>query len=500
MLPSAEQFLANISHELRTPLHGIVGYSQLLCQTKIDNNQISYLNNINKCCLQLVELVNDILDFSKLATEKTQISMECFSMREMIDEITSVMQEKLKEKKKKIRYITSKNVPEYIISDKQKLIQILINLISNSNKFTPIEGRIIVSISSKDNNILEFLVEDDGIGISKEDQKILFHPFTQVNPKNNTKNGVGLGLAISKKLIEMLGGNISIESEVGNGSIFTFTIKHDNIENYEKNLEKDILLLKDKHVLIADSNIDSRLVIGETLFDLGIHPIICSSSKETLKMVSNKRYTFFSIIIDVSMEDYPGTKLAKEIKDLKPEIPILAITSTEIDLSNFDSVIYKPLNRMKILDSLCRIIKKSNIDSFQLNPIEDIKVTEIKILVVEDISYNLDMMVNMLNNLGYSNIETASDGDQAINKISKNTYTAMLLDLKMPTVGGLEVLEYMTKNNMKWPKVAVITASTLGSDKERCKEYGVKYFLLKPFSIGHLKSIVDKLVNGTIKL
>lgn len=485
MLP-AEQFLANISHELRTPLHGIVGYSQLLSQSKLDPIQLSYINNINKCCLHLVELVNDILDFSKLTTDKMPLNLECFSLQDIFNEVQSIMQEKLHEKKQKIRFINQ--VLDSIIADRQKIIQVLINLISNSNKFTPMNGRIIVSVQSTLPNILQFSIEDDGIGISKENQKNLFQPFTQV--KQN-KNGVGLGLAICKKLVENMNGSIWIESDEGNGSIFSFTIEHYPLENYEKNIEQDILVLENKLVLVADSNIDSRLNIAEILFDSKISPVICSSSQETIKMV--KRHSFFAVLIDENMVDYSINRLIKEIQDYNPDIPIIGIGTTNCQIN-----ISKPVNRLKILDALCKIAKKLNIDSFQLNSSSsrlDKEPESNKILIAEDVPYNLEMIVKMLNTVGYTNIDTAIDGEDTIQKLQSENYKILLLDLKMPKKDGLEVLEFMKSKEMK-TKVAVITASTLGSDKEKCKEYGVKYFLLKPFNSSHLKNIVDRLYSS----
>ena len=500
-----QYFLANISHELRTPLHGIVGYSQLLGQTKLDSTQIGYLNSINRCCIQLVEIVNDILDFSRLTTEKTQLYSECFSIKELTDEIDSVLGQRIKEKRQKIRYITEKNVPEYIVADKQKIIQILVNLVSNANKFTSSDGRIIVtfSLGLSSGNTLEISVEDNGIGISPEDQKNLFQPFVQVTP-SHIKQGVGLGLVISKKLAEIMGGTMTVVSELGVGSTFTFSLRFDTYEQYGKTLQKDLKILEGKNILVVDSNVDNRLAVGDLLFDAGVMPVFCSSSKEAQKIVSLRKYKFSAGLIDISMTDYSGTKLAKQIKDLEPDLPLLAVSSVSdpIDLSSFESVVCRPINKVKLMDALCRIVKKGNVDTFELNPVEIPAEKKLgpKVLAVEDVSYNLEMLVKMLGNIGYKDVDTASDGDEAIEKLKKNTYTAMLLDLKMPRVSGLSVLEYVsTMDTYTKPRVAVLTASTMDEDREKCRTYGVKYFLLKPFSVGHLKSIMERLIYGTVK-
>jgi signal transduction histidine kinase len=247
----AQHFLSNLSHQIRTPLNGIIGYTQLLSQTKLNKTQESYINSMNICSLQLISLINDILDFSKLATGKAQLKKECFSFKEVIQEINSTLGSRIKEKKQKIHYVLEQNLPDYIISDKLKLSQILINLISNSNKFSPSNSRIIVNINTVSNDTVKFTVEDSGIGISPSDKIKLFNPFVQIQD-SLTKNGSGLGLAICKKLVELLGGNISVESVKDNGSIFSFTIKYESYNEFKSFVEKNNGLLKDKIILILN--------------------------------------------------------------------------------------------------------------------------------------------------------------------------------------------------------------------------------------------------------
>jgi CheY-like chemotaxis protein len=501
---SAQYFLSSLSHQIRTPLNGIVGYTQLLSQTKLDKTQQSYINNMNNCSLQLISLINDILDFSKLTTGKAQIRNECFAFNEVIDEINSAVGFKVKEKRQKLRFVIEKDVPEYIISDKQKITQILINLISNANKFSPSDSRIIVGVSNgNEKNTVKITVEDNGIGISNEDQKKIFNPFVQVQD-SLTKNGSGLGLAICKKLVELLGGVISIESEKGQGSIFTFTIRYESYEEFRKFVEKNGEFLKNKSILIADDDIDSRLMIGEMLFDSGMRPVICSSAKETLRMIGGKRYTFAAIIVDISMPDMSGTQISKQIKELEPEIPLIALSSLEESfvMTNFDQVLHKPVNKVKLLDVIYKLVNKNDITPFQLDFVEDapipVKKQGISILVAEDVNYNLEMLVKMLDTMGHKNVDTAKDGEEAIEKIDKQPYDIVLLDLIMPKKNGFEVAEHI-KNKGMTCKVAVLSASVLDNDRDKCKTLGIKYFLLKPFSMTNLKIMINRLVNGTCK-
>ena len=500
---SAQYFLSSLSHQIRTPLNGIIGYSQLLSHTKLDKIQKDYVNSMNVCSLQLISLINDILDFSKLATGKASVKNECFCFKEIIEEVNSVFEYRLKEKKQKIHYVMEEDLPEYIISDKQKIIQVLINLISNSNKFSPVNSRIIIGISTdKIMNKINFSVEDNGIGISKEDQKKLFNPFVQVHD-SLTKNGSGLGLAICKKLVELLDGTISIESDKNKGSIFRFNVKYDCYEEFKKYVEKNGTYLKNKTILIADNDVDTRLSIGEILLESEMHPVMCSSGKELSKIFSCKRYSFSSILIDLSMPDIIGKQIYKQIREIDSEIPLIALSSSEdvMDYSHFDKVIYKPVNKIKLLDTLYNVINKNDVINFQLNEVKSVPVNDtndIKILVVEDTFYNLNMLVKMLNTMGYKDIDTCTNGEEAISKIEEKMYDIILLDLKIPKKNGFEVAEYI-KNKGITSNVAVISASVLDKDREHCKNLNIKYFLLKPFSMTNLKIVMNKLINGTIQ-
>lgn len=487
-------YISSFSHEIRTPLNGIVGYTQLLSQTKLDSLQASYLNSMSHCCIQLMEIVNDILDFSKLQSGTIQFHKSCFSFKELIEEVKSMVDYKITEKRQKLRFILASDLPEYIITDKQKLIQIILNLVSNANKYTEIGGRIIVSIQMLKDQI-EVNVEDTGIGIKNVDIEKLFRPFSQLN--DNGQSGAGLGLAICKKLVDLFQGKISVVSEYNVGSTFSFTFSFEKFDQIQKYIEANKNVLANKYILIVEPDIDIRLSIEDILFDYGSKPIICSTEKEAIRMISGKRFSFSVILLDISF----SRDIVKKLRELNPEVLIIGLSNLEdnsILYSHYTSIITKPINNLKLLDTIIRTIHKDDISSFELNNVEEVKEpsTQVKILIAEDNQYNIEMLSKMLTNLGYTDIDLAKDGVEALEKLRKTQYNILLLDLKMPRMDGFTLAGIIREEKINI-KTCVLTASVLEQDKERCKELGIKYFLVKPINISHLKMILRRLVYGT---
>lgn len=492
------QLLSTLSHELRTPLSGVLGYCQLLAQTKLDPTQQIYINQMTTCSLQLVQIFNDVLDMSKLMAGKTEINPSCVSITEIIEEVKCIVGHRITEKQQKFIIILNKSLSRYIITDKQKLVQILVNLISNASKFTPNDGKITLQVNNKAADVIEFSVEDNGIGISEQDQKNLFEPFSQVNP-SDSKNGAGLGLAICKKLVTMLKGEINVESYPEKGSIFRFTIQYEKYELYEQKIEKKALVMKNQYVLVVDNDADSRMNITDILFLYNTRPIISPTSKEAQKLVSSNKYNFACVVINISLI---GLDFAKFLRKNFPELPVILISplSKTVDNVNFEYVVNPPVNKLKLIDTIVKAVQKGEIVSFQLE--EDglnIEAPVIRILVAEDVQYNLTMLQKMLSSMGYNSVDGACDGQEAIEKIIKTKYDILLLDLTMPKIDGFGVAEFVVKNS-KTTKIAVITASIKDIDKQRCKELGIKYFIPKPFNMGHLRIIMNRMITGTIKI
>jgi len=501
---SKDLFLANMSHEIRTPLNGIVGYNQLLMKTSLNSTQKNYLNSMNQCSIQLMTIINDVLDFSKLSSGKMGVNTECFNATDVIDSVKDALDRRIQDKKQTCEYYITQNVPQFIILDKQKLVQIIINLVSNANKYTGIGGKIEVKIDSITEEMLQISIKDNGIGISEQEQCKLFNSFMQIHD-SLCKNGTGLGLAISKKLTELLGGTISVNSALGIGSVFTFTSKFKLFEDFEQVITNDAKLLKNKKVLLIDDNTNNRIVISGMLFEWGMCPVMCASGVEALSLLSQDVYKFDFALVDICMPEMSGTELARQIKELYPFLPLIALSSLDTFENNgdFEHKLTKPVNKVQLFSIIHKLISKIQQSSVYLAEDEGnfaIKTPsnedkKIKILVTEDVSYNRTMLVTMLKELGYSNVDEAENGKIAFEKISeahqdRNPYDILLLDLRMPVMDGYDVINSINKKGWKFPKIIVTTASTMEFDRDKCKDSGVKFFISKPIEMTKLKEIM----------
>lgn len=499
-------FIGSLSHEIKNPINGIIGFQQLLLRTDLSYIQKQYLTSMNGCCLQLVQIINDILDFSKLSSGKMSISHECFSISSIKKDIEDIIGQRLIEKKQMISYILSDDIPEYIVIDKQKLLQVIINLISNAHKFTGIQGTIELSINKIEQDKLKFSIKDSGMGISPENISKLFNTFIQVN-QSSIKNGTGLGLSISKKIIELMDGNfLPVESIVGIGSCFSFTLPCKEIQSYEKEIEKDIKKLKNKTVLVVDDNADNRIFISEILFEWEMKPVVCSSALEALRYIIGNRYNFSLGLIDICMPLITGIELAKQIKEEKPLFPLIALSSLDsfVDTTNFEFKLDKPINKLQLFNCIFKVINKTDEESSYLSENSDSDISsissfdkDINILLAEDFSYNQDVLKGMMSEMGYKNVSVANDGKDAIDIVDLsvkdgNPFDILILDLKMPNVDGYGVMEHIKEKKYKNIKTIITTASIMEEDRKICKKLGAKYFINKPIDFKQLKSVLIK--------
>jgi signal transduction histidine kinase/DNA-binding response OmpR family regulator len=477
-------FLANISHEIRTPLNGITGHTQLLRGTDLDEKQVTYVQNMNVCSIQLMKIINDVIDLSKLTSGSMTLQDECFHLSEVVSEVRAVLGTRLTARKQTCRFV----VPDketFIVMDKQKCIQIIVNLLSNASKFSDVSALIVVHLEiDLDTRKLTASVKDNGVGISEEDLGKLFNSFSQIDNKT-AKMGSGLGLAIVKRLTELMGGEVNVISTFGLGSQFTCTIPF-RIDSSLLQSSTNIEVVQGRQALVVDTDLTRRLAVADMLSDWQMRPTMCGSHEEARRYLLRKQDFDLALL-----SDSVGADLLEEVQTECPKMPVITLGSHKPDKSKHH--LMYPVNNMKLFTmtvKLCSTIVKS-----VSRPAEVSKDrAKLKFLIAEDVKYNRDVLVHMLHEFGYHNIDIAEDGReclQRINAAKDNPYDILLLDLRMPKLSGVDVLDYIAMHHLKQPIVIVVTACCMKIDRNTCASLGVKYFVDKPVNIQQLQKVVN---------
>lgn len=499
-----DDFIARLSHEMRTPLTGINGAITLLPESgPLNTKQQEYLKLATTCSIQLLDLINSILDFSKLSSHTLKLARDTVNIQDCIDK--SILIVKTKANKKGINIISkiSPDLPEYIIGDSKRLIQILINLLSNSIKFSD-KGNIFINVNSVfiDENIrLEISVKDEGIGIAKDDLNKIFVPFSQLKNKYayEVKDGVGLGLSITKQLIELMGGQIEVNSDgIGTGTTFAFYIMTEESINIDQYLKDNNININEINVLNIDDNMNNLLILDDMLAKYKINSTMCISAEQALRYLE-RGVKYNVAIIDIYMPYMSGIELAQHLRNTFPNLPLIALSSGENEEQGkelFDFYLLKPYNYSQIVKCIVKcIINKKNI-TYETPKLKTLKKTKskVKIIVAEDDEHNQFIIREILVNLGYKNITMVSNGQECVNEVKQNDYDICLMDIKMPVMDGLEASKYIRQLKNK-PIIIAISAGVTESDKHSCIVAGMNGHLSKPIVVQELDNMLKQFVN-----
>ncbi len=502
------EFLANMSHEIRTPMNGIIGATELLTNTELTDEQDNVVSIIGKSCENLLNIINDILDFSKIEAGKMNIEPYPFNIRSTIDYLMDQMSFKTIEKGIELMSNVEQTIPDILVGDESRLIQVLINIMGNAVKFTS-EGEVVLKVEVQkqiDSEIsLHFMVEDSGIGIPKNKLEKIFESFTQADGSTTRKfGGTGLGTSISKMLIELMNGKIWVESPNPNfewskdnpGSVFHFILPFAVNKNID-NAQLDVLKFKGIKTLIVDNHKTNLLLMKKSLNNWGIVSQSCFDEKSALEILKVKK-DLDLLIIDSHVFGKEDEGLINSIKDLNQNVRILLFTSehkltNKYDVHNVDKIIYKPFKHNDLFNAINQMFFKDeeNASEAEEIPFEE-KVKGKTILLVEDNMINQKIADKMLDKIGIKT-QIAGNGREALDEVLNKDvkYDLILMDVQMPVMNGLDATRELRANHVDIPIVAM-TANAMKGDREICIEAGMNDYIGKPVKMDDLTRLIDK--------
>ena len=501
-------FLANMSHDIRTPMNAIVGYSTLLIKDADDKNKIIEIGKkITYSSQHLLSLINDVLDMSKIESGRTSLNSDKVDVSEVINNISEIVQVQTKSKKQSFEIKTKGNIPPYIYADKLRLTQILLNLLSNAVKYTEKNGTISLVVEGYGNNgqtcHLRFIVSDNGQGMSSEFVEKIFEPFSrETNSMTNKIQGTGLGMSITKSIIDLMGGTIDIQSELGKGSVFTvdliFSVPLDeNDDNFFANHEIT-------RVLVGDDEIDVTENIQSILSDAGLECDAAiggleSVDKATRAYKDNNSYDV--IILDWKMPDMDGVECVRRIrKEIGKDVPIFVLSSYDVSeiedeakKAGVDLFLPKPFflsNFQRVLDTYYQ--NKANTEE-EGNNSDDF--SGVKILVAEDNEINAEIITELLDSIGIKCV-IAEDGLEALRVFTEESpdeFDMIFMDIQMPIMDGYESARRIrASNNTRAKSIPIIamTANAFEDDVKASMASGMNAHISKPIDFERLKSII----------